>query len=53
MSGWLIRRIAQAAFVVLLMTLIVFIGLHAIGNPIDILIGQVSGRSRQHKSFSL
>ena len=40
MSGWLIRRIAQAAFVVLLMTLIVFIGLHAIGNPIDILIGQ-------------
>ncbi len=40
MSGWLIRRIAQAAFVVLLMTLIVFVGLHAIGNPIDILIGQ-------------
>ncbi len=41
MSGWLIRRIAQAAFVVLLMTLIVFIGLHAAsGNPIDILIDQ-------------
>lgn len=40
MTAWLIRRIAQAAFVVLVMTLIVFIGLHAIGNPVDILIGQ-------------
>lgn len=40
MTGWLLRRIAQAAVVVFLMTLIVFIGLHAIGNPVDILIGQ-------------
>ena len=39
MTGWLLRRIAQAALVVLLMTVIVFIGLHAIGNPVDILIG--------------
>ncbi|MEO7401257.1 MAG: ABC transporter permease [Polaromonas sp.] len=39
MTGWLLRRIAQAALVVVLMTLIVFIGLHAIGNPVDILIG--------------
>lgn len=37
---WLIRRLVQAFVVVLLMTLIVFVGLHAIGNPIDILIGQ-------------
>ena len=34
-----LRRIAQAAVVVFLMTLIVFF-LHAIGNPVDILIGQ-------------
>lgn len=37
---WLFRRITQAFVVVLLMTVIVFVGLHAIGNPIDILIGQ-------------
>lgn len=40
MTGWLLRRLAQAAVVVFLMTLIVFVGLHAIGNPVDILIGQ-------------
>jgi peptide/nickel transport system permease protein len=40
MFGWLLRRIAQALLVIWLMTLIVFIGLHAIGNPVDILIGQ-------------
>ena len=39
MTGWLLRRLAQAALVVLAMTVIVFIGLHAIGNPVDILIG--------------
>ncbi len=39
MTGWLVRRLAQAALVVLAMTVIVFIGLHAIGNPVDILIG--------------
>ncbi len=35
---WLARRLIQAAFVVLAMTVIVFIGIHLIGNPIDILI---------------
>ncbi|MEP6556888.1 MAG: ABC transporter permease [Burkholderiales bacterium] len=40
MSSWLLRRLAQAALVVLLMSLIVFVGLHAIGNPIDVLIGE-------------
>ena len=40
MIGWLLRRLAQAILVVLLMTMIVFVGLHAIGNPVDILIGQ-------------
>jgi peptide/nickel transport system permease protein len=39
MTGWLIRRLAQALLVVVLMTVIVFAGLHAIGNPVDILIG--------------
>lgn len=40
MTGWLLRRFAQAMGVVLIMTVIVFVGLHAIGNPVDILIGQ-------------
>ena len=40
MSGWLLRRLAQAALVVVAMSLIVFVGLHAIGNPVDILIGE-------------
>ncbi len=40
MTGWLLRRIGQAALVVLAMTVIVFAGLHAIGNPVDILIGE-------------
>ncbi|MDD0837499.1 ABC transporter permease [Curvibacter sp. HBC61] len=39
MTLWFLRRLAQAAGVVLLMTVIVFVGMHAIGNPIDILIG--------------
>jgi peptide/nickel transport system permease protein len=38
MLTWLIRRLIQAAFVVLAMTVIVFIGVHVIGNPVDILI---------------
>ena len=40
MTGWLVRRLLQALLVVVAMTLIVFVGLHAIGNPIDILIGE-------------
>ncbi|GKS87848.1 MULTISPECIES: ABC transporter permease [unclassified Acidovorax] len=39
MTGWLLRRLGQALLVVLAMTVIVFVGLHAIGNPVDILIG--------------
>ena len=38
MFTWLIRRLFQACFVVLAMTVIVFIGVHIIGNPVDILI---------------
>ncbi|MGE0225161.1 MAG: ABC transporter permease [Acetobacteraceae bacterium] len=38
MFTWLIRRLIQAFFVVVAMTIIVFIGVHVIGNPVDILI---------------
>jgi peptide/nickel transport system permease protein len=38
MIAWSIRRLIQACFVVLAMTAIVFVGVHVIGNPVDILI---------------
>ncbi len=38
MTGFLIQRLLQAAAVMLVMTVIVFCGVYAIGNPIDILI---------------
>jgi peptide/nickel transport system permease protein len=38
MITWTIRRLIQACFVVLAMTMIVFVGVHVIGNPVDILI---------------
>lgn len=38
MTEWLLHRLVQAFFVILAMTLIVFVGVYAIGNPIDILI---------------
>ena len=38
MATWLVRRMIQAVFVVLAMTVIVFVGVNVIGNPIDILI---------------
>ncbi len=38
MLGYLIQRLLQAAAVVLVMSMVVFIGVYAIGNPIDVLI---------------
>ncbi len=38
MLGFLIQRVIQAAFVMLAMSALVFAGVHAIGNPIDVMI---------------
>lgn len=38
MATWLLRRLIQAVFVLLAMTVIVFIGVNVIGNPVDILL---------------
>ena len=38
MAAWLIRRVLQAALVVLAMTVIVFVAVNVIGNPVDVLI---------------
>lgn len=38
MLGFLIQRVLQAAMVMIAMSVIVFVGVYAIGNPIDIVI---------------
>jgi len=38
MIAWLTRRIAQAVMVVLAMTIIVFLGVNVIGDPVEILV---------------
>lgn len=38
MSAFLLRRLLQAVIVVFVMSVIVFVGVYAIGNPIDVLI---------------
>ena len=35
---YILRRLGQSAFVLLVMSALVFLGVYAIGNPIDILI---------------
>src|SRR5690606_30542099 len=40
MLAWLTQRLGQALLVLFVMSLIVFFGMHAIGNPVDILIGE-------------
>jgi peptide/nickel transport system permease protein len=37
-AGFLLGRLAQAVLVVLVMSVLVFLGVYAIGNPIDVLI---------------
>ncbi len=49
MFTWLVRRLFQASFVVLAMTLIVFIGVHVIGNPVDILISPEADQAERAK----
>lgn len=38
MIAFILRRVAQAVLVMLVMTIIVFIGVNVIGNPVDIMI---------------
>ena len=40
MLAWLTQRFGQALLVLFVMSVIVFFGMHAIGNPVDILIGE-------------
>ncbi len=52
MTVWLLRRLAQAVFVVLAMTVIVFLGLHVIGNPVDILISPEADQADRARAIA-
>ena len=56
MIVFIIRRVLQSVFLLLLMSLLVFIGVHTIGNPIDILISPDANqieRTRTIAAFGL
>lgn len=56
MPAFLLRRLLQSAVVLLAMSLLVFAGVHAIGNPVDVLISPDAGpaeRARVIASFGL
>jgi peptide/nickel transport system permease protein len=53
MTTWLIRRLIQALFVVLAMTVIVFIGVHVIGNPVDILISPEADQAERARVIAM
>ena len=52
MTGWLVRRLIQAGFVVLVMTLIVFVGVNVIGNPVDILISPEADAAERARAIA-
>ncbi|GFM79953.1 ABC transporter permease [Pseudomonas cichorii] len=52
MIGWLVRRLLQSLLVLLLMSLLVFIGLHAIGNPVDILVSEDLNQQERMEAIS-
>src|SRR5215831_13556641 len=52
MITWIVRRLFQACFVVLAMTMIVFIGVHVIGNPVDILISPEADQAERARAIA-
>ena len=52
MATWLVRRMIQAVFVVLAMTVIVFVGVNVIGNPIDILISPEADAAERARAIA-
>ena len=52
MIVFIIRRVLQSVLMVLLMSLLVFIGVHAIGNPIDILISPDANQAERARTIA-
>jgi peptide/nickel transport system permease protein len=51
-ATWLLRRLIQAVFVVLAMTVIVFVGVNVIGNPVDILISPEADAAERARAIA-
>ena len=51
MPAYLLRRLIQALFVVLAMTVIVFLGVNVIGNPVDILISPQADQAERARAI--
>ena len=45
MIGFFIQRLLQAVLVVVAMSMLVFVGVYAIGNPIDVMIDPASSQA--------
>ncbi len=52
MTVYLVRRLIQALFVVLAMSLIVFIGVYAIGDPVEILISPDADQIERERAIA-
>jgi peptide/nickel transport system permease protein len=52
MTTWILRRLIQAVFVVLAMTVIVFVGLNVVGDPVDILISPDADQAERLRAIA-
>jgi peptide/nickel transport system permease protein len=52
MTAYLIRRLIQASFVVAAMSLLVFIGVYAIGDPVEILISPEADQIERERAIA-
>src|SRR5881392_2009700 len=52
MLVFVIRRSIQAVFVLFIMSVLVFIGVYAIGNPIDILINPLADQQDRERAIA-
>jgi len=50
MTTWILRRLIQAVFVMLAMTVIVFIGVNVIGDPVEILISPEADQAERARA---
>jgi len=52
MLAFLLRRLGQSALVVLVMATLVFVGVYALGNPIDILISPEADQLEREQAIA-
>ena len=52
MTTWMLRRLLQAVFVMLAMTVIVFIGVNVIGDPVEIMISPEADQAERARAVA-